>query len=135
MYERTRRKRWVWPLVLVACSTTPSYQAPTTKAAPAFKEGEAFEKVFARAKPETASVPDAWWELFADPVLSDLQLRVVKGNASLAASATAVAQAQAAVASSRASLWPTVGVSAGATRANTGGGKSCAAWVTMPYFC
>ena len=108
--------------VLAACSTTPSYQAPTTKAAAAFKEGEAFEKVFAKATPEAASVPDAWWELFADPVLSDLQSRVVKGNASLAANAAAVALAQAAVASSRASLWPTVGVSAGATRSNTGGG-------------
>ena len=108
-------------LLLAACSTAPSYQPPATNVPPAFKEGAAFEKVFARANPSAAAVPDAWWELFADPVLNDLQSRVVKGNTSLAASAAAVAVAQAAVASSRASLWPTLGLSAGATRGSTAG--------------
>ena len=101
---------------LSGCSTPPAYHPPATPVPAAFKEGAAFEKVFTAANPRAAAVPDAWWELFADPVLNNLQTRVVVGNTSLAASAAAVAIAQAAVESSRASLWPTLGLTAGASR-------------------
>lgn len=79
----------------------------------AFKQGP----VFVKLNPHAAEVPDAWWTLFNDPVLNDLQDRLIKGNQTLASAAAAVSVAQAALGSSRASLLPAVGVSAGASRA------------------
>lgn len=98
--------------VLTACSSTPITQAPVMDAPVAFKEGSAFVKL----NPQAADVPDAWWTLFNDRVLNDLQDRLLKGNQTLASSAAAVGVAQAAIASSRASLFPTLGVSGGASR-------------------
>ena len=97
---------------LAACGSAPTAKPPTMDVPAAFKEGLAFVKV----NPQAADVPDAWWTLFKDPVLNDLQDRLLKGNQTLASTAAAVGVAQAAVASSRAGLFPTVGVSPGANR-------------------
>lgn len=97
---------------LLACSSVPPQKPPAIDVPAAFKEGQSFVPV----NPDTANVPDAWWTLFNDPVLNDLQQQLLSGNQSLAGAAAAVAVAQAAVASSRAGFFPTVGVSAGANR-------------------
>ena len=97
---------------LGACSSAPTIKPPAMDVPAAFKEGPAFVRV----NPNAADVPDAWWTLFNDPVLNELQDRLVKGNQTLASAAAAVEVAQAALGSSRASLYPTLGVSAGASR-------------------
>ena len=104
-------------LALSACSSVPKYQKPALDMPVRFKEAEDFSRTFAAANPAAADVPDAWWTLFNDPVLNDLQARLPQGNPSLQASAAAVALAQAAVASSRAGLFPTANLTAGASRA------------------
>ena len=98
---------------LTACSNPPRFVPPKVEVPASFKEGV----LFARTNPAAADVPDDWWTLFNDPVLNDLQTRLPKGNASLQASAAAVAVAQAAVGSSRAGLYPTANVSGGLSRA------------------
>ena len=98
---------------LTACGSAPSTSPPTMDVPAAFKQGP----VFVKLNPHAAEVPDAWWTLFNDPVLNDLQDRLIKGNQTLASAAAAVSVAQAALGSSRASLLPAVGVSAGASRA------------------
>ncbi len=116
-----RRDRFLLSLCAAACShllgacssTSTTRAAPPAQDVPAaFKEGAAFERV----NPHAADVPDAWWTLFNDPVLNDLQQRLLQGNQTLASAAAAVAIAQAALSSSRAGLFPAVGVSAGANR-------------------
>lgn len=100
-------------LFLAGCAHTPPVRQPVLDVPPAFKEAA----LFMPANPAAADVPDAWWTLFNDPVLNDLQQRLSQGNANLQASAAAVGIAQAAVASSRTALFPTLTVSAGASRA------------------
>lgn len=99
-------------LGLTACSNIPKYDKPAMTIPAEFKEAA----LFAKANPTAADVPDAWWTLFNDPVLNDLQTRLLQGNVSLQASAAAVATAQAAVGSSRAGLFPTINLTGGASR-------------------
>ena len=58
----------------------------------------------------------AWWLLFQDPVLEDLQRQLVLGNHNLQAMAALVRQAQAAVGTAQASLFPTVNANLGMSR-------------------
>ena len=58
----------------------------------------------------------AWWQLFQDPVLDDLQRQLVLGNHNLQAMAALVRQAQAAVGTAQASLYPTVNANLGVSR-------------------
>ena len=72
-----------------------------------------------------SQVPEAdssWWQLFQDPVLDDLQRQLVLGNHNLQAVAAQVRQAQAAVGTAQASLYPTVNANLGVSRSeNTPG--------------
>ena len=97
---------------LAACSNVPKYDKPAMAIPVEFKEAA----LFAKANPAAADVPDTWWALFNDPVLNDLQTRLLPGNPSLQISAAAVATAQAAVGTSRAALFPTVSLSGGVSR-------------------
>lgn len=108
---------WFAGLVLVAgCASAPS--TPPTAAPPLvpaqFKEAALFQP----ARP-TAAVPQDWWTVFGDPVLNDLQARLVVGNESLKSSLAAYKVAQAALASSRSGLQPTVGAGLTAQRASS----------------
>ena len=67
------------------------------------------------ASPLPASDP-AWWQLFQDPLLDDLQRQLVLGNHNLQAMAALVRQAQAAVGTAQASLYPTVNANLGVSR-------------------
>lgn len=98
---------------LTACSSPARVALPKVEVPASFKEGAAFTL----ANPGAADVPDDWWTLFNDPVLNALQARLPRANASLQASAAAVALAQAAVGSSRAGLYPTANLSGGINRA------------------
>ena len=98
-------------LLLAACSSTPPYQAPAAPTPVAFKEAG----VWQAANPQAAEVPDAWWQLYNDPVLNDLQNQV-EANQDLLGSAAQVRVAQAALGSSRAALSPTLGTGLSASR-------------------
>jgi NodT family efflux transporter outer membrane factor (OMF) lipoprotein len=106
--------------VLVGCSSAPRYERPAVEVPAAFKETAGWRE----ANPQAADVPDEWWRLFADPVLDDLQSQLVLGNQNLQASIAAVRVAQAALATSRASLVPSVGVGASASRAANASGTA-----------
>jgi NodT family efflux transporter outer membrane factor (OMF) lipoprotein len=100
-------------LGLGACSTTPPSPVPAMAVPPAFKEAA----LFVPANPAAAEVPDAWWTVFNDPVLNDLQAQLLRDNLSLQSAAAAVATAQAALGSSQVALRPTVNVTGGVSRA------------------
>jgi len=68
----------------------------------------------------TITVPDAWWQLFQDPQLDALQAQLLIGNEDVRAAVGRVDAARAALGQLRAALQPLLGVTASATRADTG---------------
>jgi NodT family efflux transporter outer membrane factor (OMF) lipoprotein len=100
-------------LLLSACAITP-VAPPSAVTAPAqFKEVGPWRHAGALA---VQSVPDAWWTLFKDPVLDDLQSRLVIGNETLKSSAAAVASARAVLAGSQSAMFPTLSAGLSGTR-------------------
>jgi NodT family efflux transporter outer membrane factor (OMF) lipoprotein len=102
---------------LSACLVGPNYSRPAVATPPAFKEAAGWTP----ANPADAIDKGAWWSLFDDPVLDGLERQVEVSNQNLAAAEAAYRQARAIVATDRAQLFPTVGLSASANW--TGRGK------------
>ncbi|HEY1091478.1 MAG TPA: TolC family protein, partial [Burkholderiaceae bacterium] len=87
-------------------------------AAPAqFKE----DGLWQRAQGATETVPAAWWTLFKDPVLDDLQQRLLIGNENLKSVATQVANARALLDAADQTGLPTLSVGGSGSRARSGG--------------
>ena len=108
-------------LLLGACTAGPNYRRPATvaDAAPAtYKSAPGWVP----AQPADDRPRADWWTMFDDPVLSDLEARVQRANQDVAAAVAAYDQAQALVREQRAALFPTVGLTGGATRSGGGGG-------------
>ena len=101
--------------LLAGCATGPRVpDSDIAVAVPArFKEAPA-----SAAAP--AEVPDAWWTLFGDPVLDQLQQRLVLGNENLKAAVAQVAAARAALGGARAAQLPALSATAGVSRADSG---------------
>jgi NodT family efflux transporter outer membrane factor (OMF) lipoprotein len=98
-------------VVLAGCAVTAQHP-PAEPALPAsFKGSTAWQRV----APE-AAVPEAWWTLFKDPVLDDLQADLIVGNQNLAAALAQVASARAVLKASSSAIWPTLSVGGGSTR-------------------
>lgn len=100
--------------LLSACASPPPYQPPDTPSADAFKEAP---PGWTSAAPADTLDRGPWWTLFGDPTLDALAERVQVSNQNIAAAAAAYEQARALVREQRASLFPAVSLSAGASRA------------------
>ncbi|WP_293394131.1 efflux transporter outer membrane subunit [Nevskia sp.] len=97
---------------LAGCAVT-AVKPPQPAAAPAaFKEAGDWQKAAALSAP----IPDDWWTLFQDPVLDDLERRLVIGNENLKATAAAVANARAVYAASRTAFLPSLSAGLDAQR-------------------
>ncbi|MBL8653486.1 MAG: TolC family protein, partial [Alphaproteobacteria bacterium] len=109
----TRRTLLLACTTLVAgCDLVPEYLRPTTAVVPAtFKEDPGWRV----AAPADDIARGEWWRLFDDPILDDLQQRVIVSNQTLAAAKAAYDQARALVREQRAAYLPTVSLSAGRT--------------------
>ncbi|MCU1752579.1 efflux transporter outer membrane subunit [Pseudomonas sp. 6D_7.1_Bac1] len=124
--ERSLRQllRWavvVFGLTLGGCMVGPDYHKPAIELPTGFKEGTQWQR--AQANPQGA-LDSQWWLSYQDPILNDLIARSAKANQSIIAAEAAWRLAQAQVASSRAALWPTVGVGLSGSRGVVGGGSS-----------
>ena len=108
----------VTPLVLMlaACAATPP--EPAVKVALPASYAQA-QSDWQPAQPLAAAPRGAWWSVFDDPVLSDLEAQVAQHNQSLAAQLAAYEQAQAAVSQAQAAYYPAVTAGASATRARS----------------
>ena len=105
---------------LTGCSLAPPYSRPSTVTPATFKEAPGWQA----AAPADALAKGQWWLLFNDPTLNDLEARVAINNQNVAAATAAYEAARAAVREARASLFPTVDLSADATRAGSFGSGS-----------
>lgn len=108
-------------LALGGCMVGPDYQKPAMALPQSFKEGAQWQR--AVSNPQGA-MDSQWWLAYQDPVLNDLVARSAKANQSIIAAEAAYRLAQAQVASSRAGLWPTVGVGLSGSRGEGGDGTS-----------
>lgn len=95
----------------------PDYVRPTVTVPPAYENAAPGDAVaWKLAAPSEAVARGAWWQVFNDPVLHDLESRSLAANQDLRAAASRVDQARAAAGLARSGYWPQVAVSATATR-------------------
>ena len=93
-------------LMLSACSFAPAYSPPklATDLPTSFKEMGPWTP----AAPADATPRGAWWAIFGDSMLDDLEGRIETGNPDLAAAVARYDQARALLGQARASLFPAV---------------------------
>ena len=101
--------------LLGGCAVGPDYVRPAMDLPQAYKEQGPWKV----AAPRLADDRQRWWEAYGDPILNDLVTQANAANQTIQQAAAQYRQAQATAAVARASLWPTVGAQAGATRAQT----------------
>ena len=107
-------------LLLGACATPP--EPPVKLALPmhyAQGQGVQGQVDWQPAQHLSAAPRGPWWQVFGDPVLSDLEAQVAQHNQSLAAQLAAYEQAQAAIAQAQAAYSPTLSAGASATRSKS----------------
>jgi NodT family efflux transporter outer membrane factor (OMF) lipoprotein len=117
-----------FPLVLLAatalsgtlggCALGPNYHRPTAPVEQHFTASEGWTP----ATPADQIQKGAWWQVYNDPALNDLETKVVINNQNVAAAEAVVRQSEATITEQQAALWPTLGLTFGANR--TGGGTN-----------
>jgi NodT family efflux transporter outer membrane factor (OMF) lipoprotein len=113
--KRVKRNLWsgaALTLLLGACSLAPPLKTPDVPTAAAYKENGPWTQ----AQPADRLPRDSWWTLYDNAELDGLQKRLIDGSPTLAASLANYAQARAVADQARAGLFPTLGLSASATR-------------------
>jgi NodT family efflux transporter outer membrane factor (OMF) lipoprotein len=115
--------------VASACTVGPDYQRPDAPVPAEYKE--AGWKV---GEPLDAIDRGAWWSIYKDPLLDDLEKQIDISNQNLKAAEGAFQQAEWIVAQARAGFFPTVDLNAGAQRSRTGGGSSSSTGVGRSGF-
>lgn len=103
-------------LLLAGCSVTPRYQVPDTALPAGYKEVPAAAEGWLPAAPADALDRGPWWTLFGDETLNTLAGQVEVSNQNIAAAVAGYAQSQSLVKQARASFFPNVSLSGGATR-------------------
>jgi NodT family efflux transporter outer membrane factor (OMF) lipoprotein len=113
MNVRLRSFNLLLPLILVlaSCSLSPDYSRPKMDVPVVYKEDGAW-------KPATAKLrnPEKWWLVFGDPLLNQLEEQLIVDNQNLKVAEAQYRSARAALDASNAGLFPTLGLSASASR-------------------
>jgi NodT family efflux transporter outer membrane factor (OMF) lipoprotein len=111
--------------VLAACTVGPDYVRPDARVPPAYRELDGWKV----AEPSDAVLRGAWWEVFGDATLNDLERQVDVSSQTVALAEAQLRQARALVQEARSRYFPTITVGLGFTRAresattsNGGGG-------------
>jgi NodT family efflux transporter outer membrane factor (OMF) lipoprotein len=105
---------------LAACEVGPNYHRPTAPTPTTYKEIDGWKP----SQPQEAASGAAWWTIYRDPLLDDLEKQLNISNQTLKASEAAYRQASALVQEARAAFFPTVAVDASAVRSGTGGAQT-----------
>ncbi len=120
-----RSRRTVAALALAfavagGCAVGPNYHRPDAPVPQRYKEAAGWKP----AEPREAASGSAWWSVYNDTTLDELEKQIDISNQTLKASEAAWRQAVALVSQSRAQFFPTIGVAASATRSGGPGGRS-----------
>jgi len=112
-------------VALAACAAGPDYRKPELAAPAAYKENADWHASdWNRAAPGDALKRGAWWQIFGDPSLDELERQIDVSNQSLKQAEAQYRQASALVSAARANYFPTLAVSASATRSGRFGSGS-----------
>jgi NodT family efflux transporter outer membrane factor (OMF) lipoprotein len=103
-------------LALAGCAVGPKYHQPAAPTSPTFKEAAGWTP----SHPADASPKGAWWAMFHDPTLDQLEQQVARSNQTVKAYEAAYRQAHQLTAQAKASFFPTVGVTGDADKTHTG---------------
>jgi NodT family efflux transporter outer membrane factor (OMF) lipoprotein len=101
-------------LLLTGCATGPAYVRPGVDVPGGFKERPAGVAVtvpprgWKPAAPQDAQDRGAWWEIFHDASLNQLEARVTVSNQTIVKAVAMLQQAQAMVGQARAAYFPTI---------------------------
>jgi NodT family efflux transporter outer membrane factor (OMF) lipoprotein len=127
-------------MLLSACTVGPRYQPPSDTAPASYKELPAANATdtatgtvtpgWKPAQPQDDAIRGNWWELFGDPQLNALELKVNVSNQTIAASFAAFQQARALVSEARSQYYPTLTVSPSVTRSRQPQGTSASSATT-----
>jgi NodT family efflux transporter outer membrane factor (OMF) lipoprotein len=107
-------------VLLSGCLVGPNYVRPPVQTTPRFKEAEGWIP----AQPADEAPRGDWWTIFNDPVLNQLEKKVVISNQNIAAAEAAYREAHALVAQDRAQLFPTLSANGSVTHSGSGGGST-----------
>ena len=102
-------------LVLAGCAVGPDYARPQMDLPQSYKEDGPWQP----ATPGQIDSNHHWWEVYGDSQLNDLITQANAANQNIKQAEAQYRQAEAAARVARAGFWPTAGISAGATRAQT----------------
>jgi NodT family efflux transporter outer membrane factor (OMF) lipoprotein len=93
-------------LVLSGCDLAPDYRVPATPAVTAYKE----TGPWVQTTPQTALPRQAWWTLYGDATLDDLEDRIASDNPTLAQAQARYDAAQGYLEQAQSSILPTVAI-------------------------
>lgn len=107
-------------LATAGCAVGPDYRKPDLAVPATYKESaQKDHSSWKQAEPGDALKRSAWWEVFGDATLNDLEQQVDVSNQTLKQAEAQYRQAAALVSGARASFLPTVSASFSATRSET----------------
>src|SRR5258708_6746303 len=112
-------------LLLAGCATGPAYVRPGVDVPGAFKErpagaaAPAPQPGWKPATPQDAQDRGAWWEIFHDDSLNQLEARVTVSNQTIVKAVASLQQARAVVGEARSAYYPTVQAGIAPHRART----------------
>jgi len=104
----------IMTLLLAGCATGPAYMRPTVDVPGAFKERPAAAAAtvpppgWKSASPQDAQDRGAWWEIFHDASLNQLEARVTVSNQTIVKAVASLQQARAVVGQARSAYYPTI---------------------------
>jgi NodT family efflux transporter outer membrane factor (OMF) lipoprotein len=105
-----------------ACASRPTYAVPDVPVPPAYKENANWKP----PEPQDTEIRGAWWEMFGDSQLNDLESRIEVSNQTLRAAAAQFEQARALVRGARANLYPLVGAGPSIAAVKPSGNRAAA---------
>ena len=120
-------------LVLAGCNFAPHYEPPKTVPTPTFKEavpGNAPAQGWKTAEPRDAEIRSAWWEVYQDPELNDLESRVAISNQTVAGAEANYRVAHAMVQQAESALFPTLTLNPSVVRSRSSAADVFAGSVT-----
>jgi NodT family efflux transporter outer membrane factor (OMF) lipoprotein len=97
---------------LAGCAMGPDYKKPVVHT----PEGWKPEAGWQPSQPRDGELKGAWWEMFGDPVLNDLQSAAQTSNQTLAIAVARLAQSRAQLKAASAGLFPRFGLQGGTSR-------------------
>ena len=106
-------------LLAGGCMVGPDYHRPAALGSLHYKELAGWQP----AQPADMAGKGAWWTVYNDPFLNQLESRVEISNQNVKVFAAQYAEAQETVQAARAQLFPTVAATAGVTRSSIGRGS------------